>query len=160
MNVSEEDLTELFLSLGSKQSASYDGNLQKLGYADFSEPSGINIYPKDFQSKEQVVKILDDYNSRMGGRTGKEEQVITYTDVVGTLMSSVTDIVDIISYVLIAFVAISLVVSSIMIGVITYISVLERKKEIGILRAIGASKRKCIAKSLMLRHLSSDFVRD
>ena len=139
MNVSEEDLTELFLSLGSKQSASYDGNLQKLGYADFSEPSGINIYPKDFQSKEQVVKILDDYNSRMEA-DGKEEQVITYTDVVGTLMSSVTDIVDIISYVLIAFVAISLVVSSIMIGVITYISVLERKKEIGILRAIGASK--------------------
>ena len=96
MNVSEEDLTELFLSLGSKQSASYDGNLQKLGYADFSEPSGINIYPKDFQSKEQVVKILDDYNSRMEA-DGKEEQVITYTDVVGTLMSSVTDIVDIIS---------------------------------------------------------------
>ena len=139
MNLSEEDLAELFLSLGSKQSASYDGNLQKLGYADFSEPSGINIYPKDFQSKEQVVKILDDYNSRMEA-DGKEEQVITYTDVVGTLMSSVTDIVDIISYVLIAFVAISLVVSSIMIGVITYISVLERKKEIGILRAIGASK--------------------
>ena len=139
MNLSEEDLAELFLSLGSKQSASYDGNLQKLGYADFSEPSGINIYPKDFQSKEQVVKILDDYNTRMK-EVGKEEQVITYTDVVGTLMSSVTDIVDIISYVLIAFVAISLVVSSIMIGVITYISVLERKKEIGILRAIGASK--------------------
>lgn len=139
MNVSEEDLTELFLSLGSKQSASYDGNLQKLGYADFSEPSGINIYPKDFQSKEQVVKILDDYNSQMEADR-KKEQVITYTDVVGTLMSSVTDIVDIISYVLIAFVAISLVVSSIMIGVITYISVLERKKEIGILRAIGASK--------------------
>ena len=89
--------------------------------------------------KKQVVKILDDYNTRMK-EVGKEEQVITYTDVVGTLMSSVTDIVDIISYVLIAFVAISLVVSSIMIGVITYISVLERKKEIGILRAIGASK--------------------
>ena len=80
MNVSEEDLTELFLSLGSKQSASYDGNLQKLGYADFSEPSGINIYPKDFQSKEQVVKILDDYNSQMEA-DGKKEQVITYTAV-------------------------------------------------------------------------------
>ena len=95
--------------------------------------------PKDFESKEHVVDILDDYNSRMEA-AGKDEQVITYTDVVGTLMSSVTDIIDIISYVLIAFVAISLVVSSIMIGVITYISVLERKKEIGILRAIGASK--------------------
>ena len=94
----------------------------------------------DFEGKEQVVKILDDYNSRMEAE-GKDEQVITYTDVVGTLMSSVTTIVDTISYVLIAFVAISLVVSSIMIGVITYISVLERKKEIGILRAIGASKR-------------------
>ena len=86
-----------------------------------------------------MVDILDSYNSRMEAE-GKDEQVITYTDVVGTLMSSVTDIIDIISYVLIAFVAISLVVSSIMIGVITYISVLERKKEIGILRAIGASK--------------------
>src|SRR5699024_2133355 len=86
------------------------------------------------------VKILDDYNSRME-EEGKEEQVITYSDMVGTLMSSVTDIVNVISYVLIAFVAISLIVSSIMIGVITYISVLERKKEIGILRAIGASKR-------------------
>ena len=86
------------------------------------------------------MEILDDYNSRME-EEGKEEQVITYTDMVGTLMSSVTDIVDIISYVLIAFVAISLIVSSIMIGVITYISVLERRKEIGILRAIGASKR-------------------
>ena len=102
-------------------------------------PSGIDIYPKDFESKESVVEILDAYNSRMEA-AGKEEQVITYTDVVGTLMSSVTDIIDIISYVLIAFVAISLIVSSIMIGVITYISVLERKKEIGILRAIGASK--------------------
>lgn len=86
------------------------------------------------------MKILDDYNSRME-EEGKEEQVITYSDMVGTLMSSVTDIVNVISYVLIAFVAISLIVSSIMIGVITYISVLERKKEIGILRAIGASKR-------------------
>ena len=86
-----------------------------------------------FESKEEVVKILDGYNSQMEAQ-GKDEQVITYTDMVGTLMSSVTDIIDIISYVLIAFVAISLVVSSIMIGVITYISVLERKKEIGILR--------------------------
>ncbi|OUP63143.1 ABC transporter [Drancourtella sp. An177] len=139
MNMSEEDLMELMMSFGSKEDASYDSNLQRLGYADFDSPSAINIYPTDFESKEQVVKILDDYNSQME-KEGKEEQVITYTDMVGTLMSSVTDIIDTISYVLIAFVAISLIVSSIMIGVITYISVLERKKEIGILRAIGASK--------------------
>lgn len=139
MNMDEDELTELMMSLGSAQNASYNGNLQKLGYVDFDVPSSINIYPIDFESKEQIVRILDEYNSRMEAE-GKEEQVITYTDVVGALMSSVTDIIDIISYVLIAFVAISLVVSSIMIGVITYISVLERKKEIGILRAIGASK--------------------
>ena len=138
-NMTEDDLTELMMSMSNTQSASYDGNLQKLGYVNFEEPGGINIYPTDFDNKEKVVKILDDYNSRME-KEGKEEQVISYTDVVGTLMSSVTDIVNTISYVLIAFVAISLVVSSIMIGVITYISVLERKKEIGILRAIGASK--------------------
>ena len=140
MNMTEDDLAELMMSMSGKGLASYDSNLQKLGYIDFAVPSAINIYPKDFEGKEQVVKILDDYNSRMEAE-GKDEQVITYTDVVGTLMSSVTTIVDTISYVLIAFVAISLVVSSIMIGVITYISVLERKKEIGILRAIGASKR-------------------
>ena len=140
MNMTEDDLAELMMSMSGKGLASYDSNLQKLGYVDFAVPSAINIYPKDFEGKEQVVKILDDYNSRMEAE-GKDEQVITYTDVVGTLMSSVTTIVDTISYVLIAFVAISLVVSSIMIGVSTYISVLERKKEIGILRAIGASKR-------------------
>ena len=138
-NMTEDDLTELMMSMSNTQSVSYDNNLQKLGYADFAEPSGINIYPTDFDNKEKVVGILDDYNSRME-KDGKDEQIISYTDVVGTLMSSVTDIVNTISYVLIAFVAISLVVSSIMIGVITYISVLERKKEIGILRAIGASK--------------------
>lgn len=134
-----EELTELMMSMGNTGSTTYDSNLQKLGYADKAEPSGISIYPKNFESKEQIVHLLDDYNSKME-REGKDEQVISYTDMVGTLMSSVTDIVDIISYVLIAFVAISLVVSSIMIGVITYISVLERRKEIGILRAIGASK--------------------
>lgn len=139
MNMTGDQLTELMMSMNSGDSVSYENNLATLGYVDFDVPSGIDIYPKDFESKEQVVKILDDYNSKME-EEGKEEQVITYTDVVGTLMSSVTDIIDIISYVLIAFVAISLVVSSIMIGVITYISVLERKKEIGILRAIGASK--------------------
>ena len=140
MNMDETELAELLMSFQSTETASCDGNLTALGYADFDEPAGISIYPKDFESKDQVVKILDDYNSRME-EEGKEEQVITYSDMVGTLMSSVTDIVNVISYVLIAFVAISLIVSSIMIGVITYISVLERKKEIGILRAIGASKR-------------------
>ena len=139
MNMSGDELAELMMSMNSTENATYENNLRTLGYVDFDVPSGIDIYPIDFESKEQVVRILDDYNSRMEAE-GKDEQVITYTDMVGTLMSSVTDIIDIISYVLIAFVAISLVVSSIMIGVITYISVLERKKEIGILRAIGASK--------------------
>lgn len=139
MNMDFDELTDLMTSMSAARSATYENNLRTLGYADFDEPSSIEIYPLDFESKEHVVEILDDYNEQMEA-TGKDEQVITYTDMVGTLMSSVTDIVDIISYVLIAFVAISLVVSSIMIGVITYISVLERKKEIGILRAIGASK--------------------
>lgn len=139
MNMDQDEMTELLMSLVSKEGASYEGNLQKLGYVDFDQPAGIDIYPCDFESKEQVVHILDEYNQRME-RQGKDEQVISYTDIVGTMMSSVTNIIDIISYVLIAFVAISLVVSSIMIGVITYISVLERRKEIGILRAIGASK--------------------
>lgn len=140
MNMTEEELGELLMSLAYREDASYDGNLQELGYVDFGQPNEISIYPSDFESKEQVLRILDSYNERME-EEGKEDQVITYTDIVGTMTSSVTDIIDIISYVLIAFVAISLVVSSIMIGVITYISVLERKKEIGILRAIGASKR-------------------
>ena len=124
----------------SGEDAAYDNNLRMLGYADLDSPSGIAIYPRDFESKEEILAILDDYNARMEAE-GQEEKAISYTDMVGTLMSSVTDIIDVISYVLVAFVAISLVVSSIMIGVITYISVLERKKEIGILRAIGASKR-------------------
>ena len=115
MNMNEDDLSELMMSLLSSENSSYDGNLKKLGYADLNVPGGINIYPKDFESKSEIVGILDQYNAD-------------------------TDIVNIISYVLVAFVAISLVVSSIMIGVITYISVLERKKEIGILRAIGASR--------------------
>lgn len=140
MNMTGEELAELMMSMSYRENASCDGNLQKLGYVDFEQPNMVSIYPLDFESKEQVLRILDDYNAQME-KEGKEEQVITYTDMVGTLMSSVTDIIDVISYVLIAFVAISLIVSSIMIGVITYISVLERKKEIGILRAIGASKR-------------------
>lgn len=139
MNMDAEDLTELMMSMSQTETASYENNLRDLGYADFSEPSGIDIYPKDFEAKEQVVNILDNYNAQME-EEGKDEQVITYTDMVGALMSSVTTIIDTISYVLIAFVSISLIVSSIMIGVITYISVLERRKEIGILRAIGALK--------------------
>ncbi len=138
-NMTEDELGELIVSMLTSGTSTYEGNLSKLGYADLDTPSGIDIYPIDFESKEEVVNILDDYNKRMEDE-GREDSVISYTDLVGTLMSSVTDIVNMISYVLIAFVAISLVVSSIMIGVITYISVLERKKEIGILRAIGASK--------------------
>ena len=139
MNMDEKELGQLMMSLMGTEEASYDNNLKKLGYADLAKPSGIDIYPIDFESKEHIIEILDAYNDRMEA-DGEEDKVITYTDLVGTLMSSVTDIVNMISYVLVAFVAISLVVSSIMIGVITYISVLERKKEIGILRSIGASK--------------------
>ena len=139
MNMDEKELGELMMSLMGTEEASYDNNLKKLGYANLNKPSGIDIYPIDFESKEKVIGILDAYNDRMTA-DGEDDKVITYTDFVGTLMASVTDIVNMISYVLVAFVAISLVVSSIMIGVITYISVLERKKEIGILRSIGASK--------------------
>lgn len=137
--MTEEELSELMTALMNREGTSFDGNLAKLGYAQLSKPSEIEIYPKDFEAKQQVIAILDDYNDRMQA-SDQEDKKITYTDFVGTLMKSVTTIVDMISYVLIAFVAISLVVSSIMIGIITYISVLERKKEIGILRAIGASK--------------------
>jgi len=139
-NLDEQELTQLMMSMVTTGQNTFDNNLQKLGYADFAKPFSINIYPIDFESKTQVINVLDNYNQRMKD-AGNDDKVITFTDVVGTLMSSVTDIVNVVSYVLVAFVAISLVVSSIMIGVITYISVLERKKEIGILRSIGASKR-------------------
>ena len=138
VNLDEKELSELMMSLMTKETVSYENNLKKLQYAEFDKPSGINIYPKDFETKQEVIHILDSYNENM--KKTDEDKVIAYTDYVGTLMSSVTDMINAISYVLIAFVAISLIVSSIMIGVITYISVLERKKEIGILRAIGASK--------------------
>ncbi len=138
-NLDEDELTALMLSMMGGEESSYAGNLRHLGYVDFAEPFQISIYPVDFEGKQSVLDILDAYNQRMED-DGHEEQVISYTDIVGTLMSSVTTIIDMISMVLVAFVAISLVVSSIMIGVITYISVLERKKEIGILRSIGASK--------------------
>ena len=139
MKMNEEELAELFSSLMSKENVTYESNLKSFNYASIDEPSGISIYPKDFEGNKSITNLLNDYNARME-EEGNEDKVISFTDMVGTLMSSVTTIVDTISYVLIAFVAISLVVSSIMIGVITYISVLERKKEIGILRAMGASK--------------------
>lgn len=139
LNMDEKQLAELMQALVSTERATYAGNLTKLGYANPSTPSEIDIYPTDFESKANVIEVLDAYNDDAVKR-GEEDKTITYTDLVGALMTSVTDIVNMISYVLIAFVAISLVVSSIMIGVITYISVLERRKEIGILRSIGASK--------------------
>lgn len=139
-NMDQKELAELMASMMSTRRASYEGNLKALGYAEAANPSSIDIYPVDFNGKERVIAILDAYNEDARA-AGDEDRAITYTDLVGTLMSSVTDIIDMISYVLIAFVSISLVVSSIMIGVITYISVLERKKEIGILRSIGARKR-------------------
>lgn len=139
MNMSEQELSELMASLMSTEQSSYDNNMKKFGWADYAKPASIDIYPKDFESKQSVIDTLDGYNDKMNA-DGEEDKVVSYTDIVGALMSSVTTIVNMISYVLVAFVAISLVVSSIMIGVITYISVLERKKEIGILRSIGASK--------------------
>ena len=139
-NMSENDLTDLMKSAMLSSTATYDSNLQTLGYADLDDPSQIKIYPQDFDHKASVVAKLDAYNDNMRSQ-GADDKVIQYTDVVGTLMTSVTEIINMISNMLVAFVSISLVVSSIMIGVITYISVLERRKEIGILRAIGASKR-------------------
>ena len=115
----------------STEQSSYDSNMKKFGWADYAKPASIDIYPKDFESKQSVIDILDNYNEAMNA-AGEEDKVVSYTDIVGALMSSVTTIVNMISYVLMAFVAISLVVSSIMIGIITYISVLERKKEIGV----------------------------
>ena len=134
-----EDLSSLMSSYANAGKLTYENNLETLGYADEAEPTSISIYPKDFQAKERVLKSIDAYNDRVRS-AGEDDKVIGYTDYMGVIMGSVTDIVNMISLVLIAFVSISLVVSSIMIGIITYISVLERKKEIGILRAIGASK--------------------
>ena len=134
-----EDLSSLMSSYANASKLTYDNNLSTLGYASADDPTSISIYPKDFQAKEDVLAAIDSYNDQMRSE-GKDDSVIGYTDYMGIIMGSVTDIVNMISLVLIAFVSISLVVSSIMIGIITYISVLERKKEIGILRAIGASK--------------------
>ncbi len=140
INMNEEEIMELMTAMMSPDDSSYEKNLSAFGYANVQEPIQINIYPKDFESKKEIIAFLDQYNDSMVSK-GTPEKVIRYVDIVGTLMSSVTSIVDLVSYALVAFVSISLVVSSIMIGVITYISVLERKKEIGILRAVGASKK-------------------
>ncbi len=135
--LNNEQIAELMQTYTENANATYENNMIKLGAIDLNAPSTISIYPKDFESKENIEAAIEEYNSKQT----EEENKITYTDIVGTMISSVSNIVDIISYVLIAFVAISLVVSSIMIGIITYISVLERTKEIGILRAIGVSKK-------------------
>ncbi len=139
-NMDAEDLASLMASYANAGRLTYDNNLTTLGYADEADPQSVSIYPVDFEAKDAVLGAIDRYNEGM--RTaGEDDKVIVYTDYMGALMGSVTSIVNMISLVLIAFVSISLVVSSIMIGIITYISVLERKKEIGILRAMGASKR-------------------
>jgi len=138
--LSEEELAAIMETYSTTSSATYEENLSILGVVDLDKPSTINIYPIDFESKEKIADLITAYNTEKT-EAGKEEYVISYTDLVGMMMSSITTIVNVISYVLIAFVAISLVVSSIMIGIITYISVLERTKEIGILRSIGASKK-------------------
>ncbi len=134
----EEQITEQFKAAIKQKSnnATYDGNLKLMGVSSLDEPSVINIYPKDFEAKEKISDLITEYNKGV-----KDTEKITYTDYIGLMLSSVTTIINAISYILIAFVSISLIVSSIMIGIITYISVLERTKEIGVLRAMGASKK-------------------
>ena len=134
----KEQITERFKSAIKEKSnnATYDGNLKLMGVSELSEPSVINIYPKDFEAKETISDLISEYNDGVA-----DNEKITYTDYIGLMLSSVTTIINAISYILIAFVSISLIVSSIMIGIITYISVLERTKEIGVLRAMGASKK-------------------
>ncbi len=136
--MSDEQIVERFKSAieTEESSATLDGNLSLMGVSDLDKPSAINIYPKDFEAKETISDLITDYNNK-----AEDQNKITYTDYIGLMLSSVTTIINAISYILIAFVSISLIVSSIMIGIITYISVLERTKEIGILRAMGASKR-------------------
>ena len=139
-SLSTEELAEVINRYKEQADATYDSVLRELGSVNLDKPSAIYLYANDFEKKEEITNAISEYNKKQE-KAGKEENVINYTDIVGLLMSSVTVIVDMISYVLIGFVSISLVVSSIMIGIITYISVLERTKEIGILRAIGASKK-------------------
>ena len=140
VNVSPDQLQATILAMMSKKTNSYDNNLSKLSYADFNSPFSIDIYAKDFDAKQVITNQLDEYNKQVEN-AGEADKKISYTDIIGTMLSSVRTIIDMISAMLIAFVSISLVVSSIMIGIITYVSVLERRKEIGILRAIGASKK-------------------
>ena len=139
-SLSQEDLAKVMETYSENKNSSYEKNLETLGAIDLNNPNSISIYPKNFDAKDNITKAIEEYNQKQR-EEGKEENVINYTDIVGVMMNSVSNIISTISYVLIAFVAISLVVSSIMIGIITYISVLERTKEIGILRAIGASKK-------------------
>ena len=139
-SLSPEELAALINRYQEQAKATYDTVLRELGSVELNKPSAIYLYATDFEAKDKITEAIAKYNEKQE-KAGKEENVINYTDIVGLLMSSVTTIVDMISYVLIGFVSISLVVSSIMIGIITYISVLERTKEIGILRAIGASKK-------------------
>ena len=138
--LSQEELSKIMASYAQNEGVTYDDILSILGIVKLEEPSSIKLYPKDFEAKENLENYINDYND-IQKENKKDENVISYTDYIGLLLSSVTVIIDMISYILIAFVSISLVVSSIMIGIITYISVLERTKEIGILRAIGASKK-------------------
>lgn len=138
--MSAEEIANMMQTYKENQEADYDENLEMLGAVDLEKPSSILIYPKSFDAKEDITKLIEEYSEKQR-EEGKEENVITYSDIVGTMMKSITNIIDAVSYALIGFVSISLIVSSIMIGIITYISVLERTKEIGILRAIGASKK-------------------
>ena len=138
-NMTQEDLTSLLTNYMNADELTYDGNLTKLGFASKDNPNAISIYSKNFPAKEAALDLIDGYNDKVSAG-GDDSETIQYSDIAGVLMSSVTDIVDTISLVLIAFVSISLVVSSIMIAIVTYISVLERKKEIGVLRAMGASR--------------------
>ena len=139
-SLSPTEMAEVIATYEEQAGATYEDVLNKIGVIDLDKPTAINIYPKDFDSKDEIVNIINNYNDEQRDN-GYDENVINYTDIVGVMMSGVSTIVDVISYVLMAFVSISLIVSSIMIGIITYISVLERTKEIGILRAIGASKK-------------------
>lgn len=138
--MSTEEIANMMQTYKENQEADYNDNLEMLGAVDLEKPSSILIYPKSFDAKEDITKLIEEYSEKQR-EEGKEENVITYSDIVGTMMKSITNIIDAVSYALIGFVSISLIVSSIMIGIITYISVLERTKEIGILRAIGASKK-------------------
>ena len=139
-SLSPTEMAEVIATYEEQAGATYEDVLNQIGVIDLDKPTAINIYPKDFDSKDEIVNIINNYNDEQRDN-GHDENVINYTDIVGVMMSGVSTIIDVISYVLMAFVSISLVVSSIMIGIITYISVLERTKEIGILRAIGASKK-------------------